>query len=454
MASLTTQPKIINGVFCVPKDDKEDRLIIDAVFANAWFVEPAKVRLPDPSHLARLIVSADSGPLYVAKSDLSNFYHHLALPQWIRPYFCLVGVRASALGLEGDHEVYPMLHTVPMGWSHSVNVAQAVHEHTLYSGGALDRSASLLSPASLVLSPSAPCHGAYIDDLFILGHNEETVNGQLDSCIQAYKHRGFLVKDSKVVRATANGVVVLGLFIDGHRHTVSLDVESKLQLILSTLKLLSQPTVSGVELASIVGRFTWAMLVRRPSMQVFHRVYRFIHTRKDKQSQMWPSVIRELLMACGLLPLLSASLIAPVSNRVIATDASELAGAVMSRPCDPRVDSLLSGPSIQHAQAWSLIIQHRWRWQEHINALELRSILLALLWLVSCKQVGQRILLLTDSSVCLGVLNKGRSSARTLRLIHNTVAALCLGAGIVVLPTHVPSELNPADSPSRLRPPS
>jgi hypothetical protein len=132
MVSITCHPKVVNGVFAVPKDSDQDRLIIDAVFANAWLTTPAKVKLPDPSHLARLTTSASSGPLFVAKSDLSNFYHHLELPAWLRPYFCLVGIPAAELGMPGDGLVYPMLHTVPMGWSHSVNVAQAVHEHIVF----------------------------------------------------------------------------------------------------------------------------------------------------------------------------------------------------------------------------------------------------------------------------------------------------------------------------------
>ena len=121
------------GVFAVPKDTDQDRLIIDAVFANAWFTTPPKVKLPDPSHLAKLVTTSLSGPLFVAKSDLSNFYHHLELPVWLRPYFCLVGIPASDLGL--DHAgagtlLYPMLHTVPKGWSHSVDVAQACRKRS------------------------------------------------------------------------------------------------------------------------------------------------------------------------------------------------------------------------------------------------------------------------------------------------------------------------------------
>ena len=444
MVSLTNHPKVINGVFAVPKDTQEDRLIIDAVFANAFFSTPTKVELPDPSHLARLCASSGSS-VYVIKSDLSNYYHHLELPEWIRPYFCLVGIPSSELDLPGDCLVYPMCNTVPMGWSHSVLVAQSVHEHTLYSSGALRREQSLLARLASsggdgrTLIGDDPIHGIYIDDMFALSTDSQSVDSLLDRCIDAYRNRGFVVKDSKVVRATKTGVIVLGLLIDGEHLTVQVDPIARIQLIQSILRLISQPTVSGYELASLVGSLTWCMLVRRPSLQCLNRVYSFMHARRDRPSQLWPSAIRELLIACGLLPLLSADLSLSKHDRVVATDASSFGGAVVAKR-----DNELS---------WTTIISHRWRWtHEHINVLEMRAILLSLVWLVSCRVLHRCTPLLTDSMVCLGVLNKGRTSSPTLSRVHSVIAALCLGANIVLMPTHIPSELNPADGPSRFQP--
>jgi hypothetical protein len=84
MLDFTISPKVVCGVFAVPKDEANDRLIIDARPTNTWFVEPDAVSLPTPDLLARL--SADpSVPLFVAKVDLDNFYHRLRLPHWMRP---------------------------------------------------------------------------------------------------------------------------------------------------------------------------------------------------------------------------------------------------------------------------------------------------------------------------------------------------------------------------------
>jgi hypothetical protein len=67
----------------VPKGD-QIRLILDARPANCYFTRPPRVRLPSPTHLANLRIP-DGQPLYIAKMDLSNFYHQLTLPDWIRP---------------------------------------------------------------------------------------------------------------------------------------------------------------------------------------------------------------------------------------------------------------------------------------------------------------------------------------------------------------------------------
>ena len=88
MINFTDSPRCINGVFAVNKDRDTDRLIIDAQPANRLFVDSPYVSLPNPSHLVQLLVPTDS-ELFIAKTDLSNFYHHLGLPEWMTPYFAL-----------------------------------------------------------------------------------------------------------------------------------------------------------------------------------------------------------------------------------------------------------------------------------------------------------------------------------------------------------------------------
>ncbi|MDR3549716.1 MAG: hypothetical protein P4M11_15830, partial [Candidatus Pacebacteria bacterium] len=101
---------------------------------------------------------------------------------------------------------------------------------------------------------------------------------------------------------------------------------------------------------------------------------------------------------------------------------------------------------------WSVIISKRWLKPEHINALEMRSVLLALHWVLSHRSsVSSRVLLLIDSLVSHGVLWKGRCSSIPLLFIARKLSALLLASGIVLSPAWIPSALNPADAPSRER---
>ena len=80
MLSTTLTPRAVNSIFCVEKDVDCDRLIIDAQLANSYFVPPPYVRLPNPSHLASIKIPFGY-KLVKCKSDLSDFYHNLAIPK-------------------------------------------------------------------------------------------------------------------------------------------------------------------------------------------------------------------------------------------------------------------------------------------------------------------------------------------------------------------------------------
>jgi hypothetical protein len=152
MVCFKTSVNVVNGVFAVRKDADSLRLIIDARRANCVFAEPDHVDLPTPDLLARL-QAPPGAPVYAAKVDLDNFYHRILLPEWMQPYFGLPPVFSEELGLPGgdSSQLYPCCTTLPMGWSHSVLVAQACHEHLL-------NSRTRLLPQDRITTTSAPLH--------------------------------------------------------------------------------------------------------------------------------------------------------------------------------------------------------------------------------------------------------------------------------------------------------
>lgn len=99
---------------------------------------------------------------------------------------------------------------------------------------------------------------------------------------------------------------------------------------------------------------------------------------------------------------------------------------------------------------WEHVFHCRWSRKEHINRLELRSILLALQWRVQrLGAVNCRFVHLTDSYVCMSVVSKGRSSSEMIMSVMRQVAAFQLAYNLYPILIHVESTENPTDEASR-----
>jgi hypothetical protein len=501
MLSFTSCPKAVNGVFTVAKDRLTDRLIIDAQPANRRFVDSPHVALPNPSHLVQMAVPAGE-TMSVGKSDLSNFYHHLGVPEWMQPYLALPPLTAAELASCGlpAGAAFPVCLTMPMGFSHAVFLAQTAHEHVVYSSGALRQEDSLLRLASPAVTRDRALHGIVIDDFFLFTLDRELAERIMQRVFAAYRAAGFVVKQSKVVMPTSAPVKIIGFDVDGAGATIRLPVQSQLNLTQSTLAVMRAETVTGAMLSHLVGRWTWVMMLRRCSLAVLQHAYRYCRVAQYRRFTLWPSVRRELAMLLSLLPLLEARLDAPFFQRAIASDASELAGGVVASPltaplqerlwplCSSRHYAVhqalanahrtrlsaavpcgrtLEAPSIPATEVasfdsfygavssspWRTIVAAPWWDEEHINVLELRAALLAVHWALSFPSaLSSRVFLLLDSSVAFFSLWKGRSSSPTLLLVLRKISSLLLAGGLSLLPGWVPSAVNPADAPSRLQP--
>ena len=71
---------------------------------------------------------------------------------------------------------------------------------------------------------------------------------------------------------TSSPVKVLGFEIDGRRGTIRLPCDSQLSLIRSTLSALRSYEMTGRQLAHLIGRWTWVMMLRRPTLAVLQHV--------------------------------------------------------------------------------------------------------------------------------------------------------------------------------------
>lgn len=119
--------------------------------------------------------------LYVAQSDIKDYFYSLALPEPLRAYFCLPPVSWSSMKdlmqddaafRVPDHEgwLWPQLRVIPMGWNWAMWIAQRVHQHISLKASNLDMSRVLvegkaapdLSDGEVILIP-------YADNLNVAG---------------------------------------------------------------------------------------------------------------------------------------------------------------------------------------------------------------------------------------------------------------------------------------------
>ena len=105
------------------------------------------------------------------------------------------------------------------------------------------------------------------------------------------------------------------------------------------------------------------------------------------------------------------------------------------------------------AKLWRWRTVAGWVWKgsaEHINILELRSVLTTIKW--RCEQLLEqdaRCIHLVDSLVVLHALTRGRSSSRKMRRTLMRINSYLLASGLQPLWGYVDTHQNPADKPSR-----
>jgi hypothetical protein len=218
----------------------------------------------------------------------------------------------------------------------------------------------------------------------------------------------------------------------------------------------------------------WFLLISRHLLSILQAVYDTTHSMSSELS---PDLIRELKALIGCAPLIQFNLQHPVSSIALASDASSSGGAVVWLPCSEQRsievlfaqqqagwytrlipsqtnECTMSQQALNLASDpnWSLGVSTRWKFSDHINILEGRSIILGLTWLLQFTQSKvskTRIPFLLDSSVMVGCLSKGRSSSNRLNNICRRIAALVVLNQACFGWVWVATDVMPADKPSR-----
>ena len=162
-----------------------------------------------------------------------------------------------------------------MGWSHSVHIAQSAHTNLL------DTRTTRCLPKDRInsvndlrlITPTQPSgervlHACYIDDMEFIGTDRDRVAAAQDEYLAMTAGVGVPAKPSKTIKPSSSGVDGLGMVINGDDHTVGVSPAKLRHLCDATSALLQQKHATGLEVARCVGRWTWAMLVARPALDL------------------------------------------------------------------------------------------------------------------------------------------------------------------------------------------
>lgn len=492
------------GIFVVHKKNGKQRLIIDSRLANLHFEKPEKVRLATGSAFGRLEV--DGGPpIEVGGVDIADAFYNIALPVELRGLFGLPAVCARDVGVEviGEKKVksgakiFPVLKVVPMGWTQALWVCQTCHECIVNEMPEISRSLRLVDKAGAPdMSPFV--HTEYVDNFVALSQRPGKAFELAEAVGKQLRDRGLPTHEVE----GGYGVETLGWQFAEKCPRVQITRKRLWKIRLATMELLREGKCNGRLLEKLIGHYTFAGLLQRGMLSVFQASYVFVRRHYEDVHELWPEVRRELFWAGSLIALIRKDLDAEWSDVVHATDASFWGRGVVSttrrreeikkhgRQCDRwrfsaeeeqkvfyeevqltsrALDAETLEPDLEHAErskcnldsveeiplsfigkGWHKVDSASWDRVEPIPILEGRS----LVWLMqhlarSKKNLGRKHLVLSDSMSATLALAKGRSSKGAMNRICRQIAAIELMSGMQLIVRWIPSEVNPADLPSR-----
>ena len=488
------------SVFAAPKsaEGRQRKIWDGSALSSIAAVPPAPHRLANPSSFLDLLVRPGE-KLLLSKRDASTFFDSLTVPKALQEWFGQAPVRMGellSLGLKLDDirswtddlgekqllkqtELFPVNVVWPMGFSWSSCIAQDTSVGCVLEAGVAEK-------CILSLDHALPEHQEELcavatDDIMFFHKNRHRGRATLCRLDRVFVEHG-VSKNCKKDVSLSSSMTGLGCEISSSPPLVEPAGRKLGGIVLCLCDLLSSPVASPKAVSSLLGVLQWFSLLQRGMFSVFDEVYKFAGLPQQQERKPLPEpVLSELIEFLALAPLLPAALDRQVLDTVLACDAApEFGFGVCALDCGRRVTEeigrlaerrgdyvrLLPGPACaevprrgtQHRlqfkeQQFRSLISCKARKPAHSGLLECHGVLLTLKWVSRSKtRFHSRPVILVDAKVAIGCISKGRSSARALRRVLRSTAAVCLACDLLPRLIYVPSESNPADGPSRGHP--
>jgi hypothetical protein len=376
-------------------------------------------------------------------------------------------------------QVWPVLRSIPMGFSHGVVMAHSSLEHLIRRCGIARafNATQLRGSGPFVLRDVNLLWFNYIDDHCVLSKSREMAAYHLTQSSVEIERMGLIIHPDKTVmpgtsqytNVIGSVISVGGLILPPARVLMRAEGETE-RLLLSR-----RATPKRVEV--LIGSWIWLLLLNRLTLSVVsNAVYEFIARKDRREVQLPQRVLNDFQLLLGMAPLLVVDLRMIASDCIIASDASLQGAGACRADITPRQWTLImhkrvlrgwssrydgdSAPVLSEVDSeiltlvenlpWEVTVSKQFRHPETMIArCEAIAFYLAARDLVDrgCNNVRQPFLL--DSQTVLGALVKGRSSSLCLNHLVRRAASLLMATGIRASFLWVPSAYNPADGPSR-----
>ena len=397
----------------------------------------------------------------------------------------------------------PTLCVLPMGFSRSFYLVQKLHESMTLRALGVSEDQLVVDGRPVPSFSKERCVGMpYCDNIHVLSGCPKVCEGGRNMIIEDLENIGFTVHEE--VEAS-NIFPTLGGIIDGKAGQVRPNPK-RLWGLVYCFNYAAEHDVSSDFIRRLLGHAMCICVLCRPGMSVFRSLYDFSSRDLPKQ-KLWKSAARECRILAGIIPLLIGDLHKPWATRLVCTDASPQGFGIAEKDVDenqaaqlgqwnerwrykrlppelwrhrdralgldvfndietacrptpedenahefveaedfPDVDFDTLDPSTWHTVKCGL-----WRdSSEHITLKEGRAFILALRRLSRSSQTrGRKVVMLVDNLGLALALSKGRAYNYQLLRVCQQSAAICLASGVAPRIRWVPSELNPADGPSR-----
>ena len=340
---------ILNGLFGVGKpsflqDGRQIlRLIMNLTGSNATQEQLTGgcVGLPSIMSWQSIVLEENQG-LSLFQSDMRSAFYLFRLPGMWKPHLCF-NLLASGLdlGFSDSRQFALCCNVIPMGWLNSVGIMQEISENLMRWGGmnlgSMVSRNKLLPPWMNCVVDEAreqekPWFHVYLDN-FAAGErlfpDSSTERGQLchETAEAAWAAAGVISSEKKRVTA-ASTIGELGAEVNGNTQTLGISTPKLTKVIQATLWLLVQRYMNRKHVQILAGRWVFILQFRRPGMAMLNDTWKFISGKSPITAALRLKVKQEFMNLVFGSCLWHCNLGAAVSNKIVATDASEHGGAV------------------------------------------------------------------------------------------------------------------------------